>query len=208
MATNGMGGLVGELVLSDASLSALLAEMREAVTRYGPVVEPSTKSTTGQLANDLLGVEKRHSAMLPVGLRAWLLRVKSTAEQRNAIVHAIGRDRCISCGRSSIFEHKNRPVDRSEQRIRTLIAEIEDLIDEGVKLAVELSDKLNQLSLAAAQKCAAATGEPQSPVQIRIAGTWHRCTVCSTDQQAETVVCAPAAVMVLPPGTDIRELFL
>ncbi len=115
---------------------------------------------------------------------------------------AIGRDRCIGCGRSSIFEHKNRQVDRSEQRIRTLVAEIEDLIVEGVKLAVELSDKLNELLLAEAEKCAAVTGEPQSPARARIAGAWHRCAVCSTGGRAETVVSAPAAAMALPPGTD------
>ncbi|MET9030952.1 hypothetical protein ABZW96_35905 [Nocardia sp. NPDC004168] len=182
-------------------------EMREAVSRYGPEEVPSTKTTTGLLANDLLGVEKRHPTVLPVGLRPWLLRVKLAAEQRNAVVHAVGRDRCIGCGDSSIFEHKHRPIDRSEQRIRTLIGEIEDLIDEGIELAVELSGKLNELLLADARKRAAVTGQPQTPVQVRIAGGWHRCAVCSTEGRTETGVGAPTAVMVLPPGTDIRGLF-
>ncbi|MGW5918111.1 hypothetical protein ACWFPY_03900 [Nocardia fluminea] len=202
-----MGGLVGELVLCDASLSVLLAEMRESVTRYGPVMEPSTRSTTGQLANDLLGVDNRYPALLPADIRAWLLRVKAIAEQRNAIVHAIGRDRCFGCGTSSIFEHNNKSIDRSEQRIRTLINEITELINEGVELSVTLSTILNGLLVAQARHRAAATQQAQCPDQIRIAAKWHRCAQCS-GRGPGTVINAPAAVMVLPPGTDVDGLFM
>lgn len=202
-----MGGLVGELVLCDASLSVLLAEIRDAVTRYGPVMEPSTRSTTGQLANDLLGVDNRYPALLPADMRAWLLRVKAIAEQRNAIVHAIGRDRCIGCGTSSVFEHNNKPIDRSEQQIRTLINEITELINQGVELSVTLSTVLNELLVAQALHQAAATQQAQCPDQIQIAAKWHRCAQC-TGGGPETVINAPAAVMVLPPDTEIDGLFI
>ncbi|MFD4443715.1 hypothetical protein ACFWPK_28470 [Nocardia sp. NPDC058519] len=180
--------------------------MREAVTRYGPVIEPSTRSTTGQLANDLLGVDNRYPALLPADMRVWLLRVKTIAEQRNAIVHSIGRDRCIGCGTSSIFEHNNKPIDRSEQRIRTLINEITALINEGVELSVELSTILNELSVTQARHRAASTQQVQCPDQIQIAAEWHRCAQCSGGGP-ETVVDAPTAVMVLPPNTDHDGLF-
>ncbi|MEV5837147.1 hypothetical protein [Nocardia sp. NPDC052112] len=198
---------MGELVLCDASPSVLLAEMREAVTRYGPVVKQSTLSTTGHLANDLLGVDKRHRALFPTEMRAWLLRVKAAAEQHNSLVHVIGRDRCFECGASSIFEHKNNPVDRSAPRIRALISEIGDLIHEGVELAMQLSTTLNKMLVEQARHRAAATGQAQCPDQIRIAAAWHRCAQCNDCGSPETAISTPAAVMVLPPGTDISELF-
>lgn len=207
MTTSGMGGLVGELVLSDASLSALLSDMRTALTRYGSVPASPTKTTTGQLADELLGIDKRHPTLLPPGFRPWLIRVKAAAEQRNAIVHAIGRDRCVACGRSSVFEHKHKPVDRSEQRLRGLITDVEMLITEGIEFANDLSGKLNELLLGEANARARATSDPQFPDQINIVGGWNRCGSCSTDGQAKTMLKAPPATAVLPPGTDIRRLF-
>jgi hypothetical protein len=57
---------------------------------------------TGTLADELLAVTKKDPALFPVDLREWLKAVKTMAEQRNAVVHAIGQDRCITCGASSV----------------------------------------------------------------------------------------------------------
>ncbi|WP_067866049.1 hypothetical protein [Nocardia shimofusensis] len=206
MAASGMGGLVGELALSDASLSALLSDIRQALTQYGPVAASPEKSTTGSLTKELLGIEKRYPALLPIGFRPWLVQVQSVAEQRNAVVHAIGRDRCVDCGRSSTFEHKNKPIDRSEHRLRMLISDVDALLAQGIELAGELSDKLNELLLDEARRRARATGDPQFPPQINIAGGWHRCGSCTSNGQAETVIAAPPATAVLPPGT-VQRLF-
>lgn len=202
-----MGGLIGELVLGDASLSALLAEMRRAVFQHGPVDKESAKRTTGELAKDLKGEVNRNPAISCVGFGPWLMRVVTAAEQRNEIVHAVGQDRCVGCGDSSVFVHKHKLVDRSEPRIRQLITEFQVLIDEGVELAAKLSDKLNELLLAEARERAAATGEPQFPAQIRIAADLYRCTACSGDGHAGRVLSAPAAVAVLPPGEDVEALY-
>jgi hypothetical protein len=202
-----MGGVVGALTLADTSLCALLADVREAVTEYGPVEEPPSKITTGQLADDLLGLGKRHPILISDDMRQWLLRVKRGAKQRNEVVHAIGRDRCVGCGRSSRFEHKGKSIDPSEERVRKLINDVDVLLAEGVELARALAKTLNERLVAAAKKRAAETGEPQTPPQIMIGGNWHQCADCSGSGQAKTVVSLGTAVAVFPPGTDLRGLF-
>jgi hypothetical protein len=201
-----MGGLVGELTLADASLAALVSDMRGAVASHGPVQTPSKAETTGKLADEMLSVRKAHTSLLPDDMREWLIRVRKAAEDRNKIVHAIGRDRCIGCGRSSTFEHKGQPVDRSAARVRDLIDEIEALLAAGVELARQLSDRLNDWVLREAKTRAAETNTPQDASGIGIGTAWHRCAACSDNGRGETVIELPAARIVVPPGTDLSAM--
>lgn len=136
-----------------------------------------------------------------------LLRVKRGAEQRNEVVHAIGRDRCVGCGCSSRFEHRGKSIDRSEERVRKLISDVDVLLVEGLELARTLAKTLNEQLVDAARRRAAETGEPPTPPQITIGGNWHQCADCSGSGRAQTVWRAGSAVAVFPPGTDLSALF-
>jgi hypothetical protein len=205
-----MGGAVGELTLVEASLGALLVDIREAIREHGPVKlrkRNLESATTGQLARELLAVVEKERALFPADLGNWLEAVKTMVEQRNAVVHAIGRDRCITCGDSSVFEHKGKAIDRSPERIRELITECQALIDRGVELASELSTQLNERLLSEAVTRAHETNEPQAPAQVKIGGISHQCARCHETGSAAIIVAAPAAKFVLPPGADPRTLF-
>ena len=205
MKSDGVGGVIGELTLVDATLSALLADMRAAMTEpHGPVAHATTANTTGTLADQLLSIRKDHRAIVTDDMRDWLKRVKRSAEQRNAVVHATGRDRCMKCGKSSEFEHKGEPVDRSAERIGQLIAETDDLIRAGVQMARDLSARLSQRLVDQAKEKVRQTGEPQALTTKMVAGALHRCAACSDSGQAESVVTAPPAVIVVPPGIELR----
>ena len=206
-----MGGVVGELILVEASLGALLVDIRKAISDHGPIVpgrRALESATTGQLVADLLAVTEPDLALFPPDLRAWFEAVKGMVEQRNFVVHAIGQDRCIKCGASSVFAHRDQVVDRSPGRVRQLIVECQNLLDEGVGLAAELSHRLNQRLVSEASERARETGQPQAPAQIKIAGISHQCASCHPTGSAVTIVAAPAASLVMPPGMDGRALFI
>lgn len=202
--------MIGELTLVESSLGALLVDIREAISDYGPVASSElnlASATTGKLADEMLAVAKQEAALFPADLREWLKAVKTMAEQRNTVVHALGRDRCITCGASSVFEHKGKVVDRSPERVRQLIVECQALLYQGVKRATELSHRLNERLVAEARARARETGQPQTPAQVRIAGLSHQCASCHESGSAAVIVAAPAGTVVLPPGIDGLALF-
>jgi hypothetical protein len=102
------------------------------------------------------------------------------------------------CGNATRFKNRGRPVDRSVEAVTAVSKEFRDLIDEGVGHARTISKILNERAVAAARE-AAATGQIQSPKQILIGQTLHRCGNCSPAGKAIVSVALPAAVAVLPP---------
>jgi hypothetical protein len=102
---------------------------------------------------------------------AWLKRADQAAPKRNTITHAVARDQCVICGNASRFTHKGKPVDRSAQAV----------------------------AAAAAAQEAVATGKIQSPRQVLIGQTLHRCANCSPGGNAITSVALPTAAALLPP---------
>jgi hypothetical protein len=203
---DGLGGVVGELTLTDASLGALVEDMRSAMHDYGGAGDSQYKDTTGQLADEMLRLGKAYPVLQFGQMRQWLIRVKEAAEARNAVVHAIGRDRCVQCGRSTHFDHRGKQIDRSETRVRELVSGMETLIIEGVQLAHDLSARLNERLVAEAKAVAGETGQPRFPTQIKIAGIAHQCSTCSESGQGKVTVSGVAAVAVMPPGTDLKAL--
>jgi len=93
---------------------------------------------------------------------------------------------------------EGKPVDRSAQAVAAAAAEFRDLIDEGVKHARVISEALNERAKAAAQE-AVATGKIQSPRQVLIGQTLHRCANCSPGGNAIISVALPTAAALLPP---------
>jgi hypothetical protein len=191
---NNADDVVGQLTIADATLCYLLLDiLREAEDR-----NPG-EMTTGQVSRKLLDLAKRDPTLLTSDITDWLERVKRATVKRNEVVHAVARDRCVMCGQATQFEHRGSPVDRSPAGVRLVTSEFTTLINEGVKLAALISDRINAREVAKAQDLARSTGNAQSPKQILIGQSWHRCTTCSQTGVAEVVVALPTAVAVLPP---------
>lgn len=130
---------------------------------------------------------------------AWLKRVKKAAEKRNKVVHAIARDRCIMCGQATQFEHRGVPIDRSPAGVGLVTSEFTALINDGVKFAALISERLNVRESAQAQALAVSTGSVQTAKQILIGQNCHHCAACSRTGVATAGVPLPTAIVVLPP---------
>lgn len=184
---------VGELAVADASLSDLLRDTLHEVTCQDP-----GWVTTGQAADQLQHLAKSDPSLLTPEDVGWLKRVKTAAERRNSIIHAVARDRCASCGQATHFEHRGAPVDRSLAAIALLVSDFGSLISEGIDVAYLISQRLNAREVAKAKALVTATGSPQTPKQILIGQNWHLCAACGASG-AKTTVALPTAVAVLPP---------
>lgn len=196
---------VGRLAIMDGVLNGLL---RELAVETG-VQDPRTQApidpdrlTTGDAADKLLGHLKGDHDILTPDVRDWLKRVKDAAAKRNDVIHALAQDQCVLCGNATRFTNRGRSVDRSAEAVAAVSDEFRGLIDEGVRHARAISKTLNDRAIAAARREATATGQVQSPRQILIGQTLHRCGNCSPGGKGIVVVAGPAAVMVLPPTSN------
>lgn len=191
---NSADDAVGELTIADATLCHLLCDILQEVSGQN-----SRELTTGRAADNLLALAKENQALLTSDITDWLKRVKQAAEKRNKVVHAIARDRCFMCGKATRFEHHGSLVDRSPAAVRLVTSEYTALIDNGVKLAALISDRLNAREIARAEALAVSTGDVQTPKQILIGQNWYRCATCSPTGVSEVTVSGPTAVVVRPP---------
>jgi hypothetical protein len=192
---------IGQLTIADTTLSYLLGDILQEVRDF--LQEAGGRNpgemTTGKAADCLLTRARREPSLLTPDVTDWLKRAKKAAEKRNAVIHAIARDRCVMCGQATQFEHRGSPVDRSPAAVRLVTSEFTVLIDEGVKLAALISHRLNARAQASAQDLALSTGNAQFPKQVLIGQDWHHCATCSQTGVPATVVSGPAAIVVLPP---------
>lgn len=184
---------VGRLAVMDAALNNLLRDLVQEIMDLDV-----TDLTTGRAAQELLKQAKSDSTLLGPDVRDWFKRVGQAAQERNKIMHAVARDQCVLCGNATLFVHKGKPVDRSAGAVAVVSTEFRDLIDEGVRHALNISEALNERSKAAAAQEVAATGTAQSPEQILIGQTLHRCANCSPGGNAIVSITLPAAAVVLP----------
>ena len=185
---------VGRLAVMDGTLNDLLRDLVIEITG-----QDAEGMTTGKAAQTLLSRAKQDSMLLTPVVTDWLRRADQAAQKRNKVMHAVARDQCVLCGNATRFEHKGKAVDRSAEAVAAVSADFRELIDEGVRHARDISQTLNERAKAAAAREAAATGKAQSPKQILIGQTFHRCANCSPGGNAITSLAAPTAAVVLPP---------
>jgi len=185
---------VGQLAIADATLCDLL---RDILNEAGG--QNSGEVTTGQAADRLLAAAKTDRLLFTPNVTDWLKRAKKAAEKRNTIIHAIARDRCVTCGRATRFEHKGATVDRSPTGVGNVVNEFTTLIHEGVNIAGGISDRLNARERAQASALAASTGTTQFPRQVLIGQNWYHCAACSPTGAATVGVPLGTAAMVRPP---------
>jgi hypothetical protein len=183
---------VGRLAIMDAFLNGLLREILAETpgTRTGEL-------TTGQAANELQRCAKPDPALLTVDVTDWLKRVVQAAQKRNQIMHAIAQNQCVICGDATQFVHKGNSVDRSKDAVNAVTAEFKDLIDEGVRHALDISETLNARAKAGAVADAVATDQSRSVRTILIGQTIHRCANCSPWGKPITAVPLPTAMAVI-----------
>jgi len=185
---------VGQLAVMDGALNDLLRDLLTEITG-----QDAEALTTGKAAQTLLAHAKQDPTLLTPDVTDWLKRADQAAQERNKVMHAVAQDQCVLCGNATRFEHKGKPVDRSTEAVAAMSAKFRDLIDEGVKHARDISQTLNERGRAAAAQEAAATGKIQSPKQVLIGQTLHRCANCSPGGKAIISIAGPPAVLVLPP---------
>jgi hypothetical protein len=186
---------VGRLAVMDAALNDLLRDLGAEIAGWD-----AAGWTTGKAAMELLKRAKDDPELLGPDVRDWLKRAVQAAEERNKVMHAVARDQCVVCGNATVFEHKGRPVDRSAGAVAAVSTEFRDLIDEGVRHARDISRALNDRARAAAAREAVATGRAQSPKQLLVGQTLHRCANCSPGGSAIVSVSGPVVTVVLPPA--------
>lgn len=192
--SNDSDAAVGRLAMMDGALNNLLCDLAVEITG-----QDTKNLTSGRAAQNLLGHAKQDAALITPDVTDWLKRVVLAAEERNTVMHSVAQDQCVICGNATEFAHKGKPVNRTVSAVTAVSEKFRDLIDEGSGHARGISQVLNERAVAAAVKAAAVTGQVQSPRQVLIGQSFHRCVDCSPGGNPITVVSAPAAAAALPP---------
>lgn len=199
--------MIGDLVLVEVAIGELIGDMLTELYRLKGDDRP-LPDTTGQRAKRLLGALKdgeRYPGLPDVdGLRAWAIHVVEAAEDRNRIVHALALDRCVRCGDATRFGHNGKPVDRSDAAALQLTNHIRGLLTQGLAVGMGVSGWINAAYLAMAKEFPA----EGNPPQVAVGGILHWCPKCSGNGKSRLVARVPAAIAILPAGSDMHELFM
>jgi hypothetical protein len=101
----GWVGDVGHLTLADSALSELLIDMMRMLD-YGHLSampkEPDPGLTTRQAAGDVRRFQEKYPRLFPDDADDWLSEVLDATEERNELLHAVARNRCITCGTATL----------------------------------------------------------------------------------------------------------
>lgn len=170
---------IGELVLAETLLGDLVEDILRAL---GGDPVRSTRRAAEEI-KDYLDGELDDQAM-----RNWLSDVKGAASKRHAIVHALARDRCKTCGQANHFTYEGREVDRSAATIQALADTIDSLIRLGLDLARDLNCRIRDRAAKRAKTEANHTGN-QVSLSIQYVNLNHfECADCrGADQGMRTV---------------------
>jgi hypothetical protein len=208
--------LVGQVTLADSMLGEVVADMRKILAYAnwpGTVREPAVGVITGRAAERFAKELGHEAALASTALVNWIAQVEEMTQHRNRVVHAIALNQCMNCGEATMFRHPTpdtrhpTPDTRhpaSGRRRRPLAGgcgirccALRTLRADGVALATELSEAVNQRIFVEAKKIADATDEIQNPPQIYPHHVEHLCPTC-TGERGSTVVHLGTAVAVIP----------
>ena len=194
--------LVGQLTLADSMLGEVVADMRKLLAHVnwpGTVREPAVGVTTGRAAEKLAKELGHEAALASAAFVNWIAQVAEVTKHRNRVVHAIALNQCMNCGEATMFRHpaSGDDVDRSPEAVASVVMRYDALRADGLALATELSEAVNQRIFVEAKKIANATDEIQNPPQIYPHHVEHLCPTC-TDERGSTVVHLGMAVAVIP----------
>lgn len=199
-------GDVGHLALADSALSELLIDMLRMLD-YGHLsampMEPDRGLTTRQAARDVRRFRERYPRLFPDDADDWLREVFDAADERNELLHAVARNRCVTCGSATLFEHPRtgKLVDRSEEAVQALTAKLLDLCERGDGISAQIASLVNKQIILGAMLLADDTGESIVPETVHPHVVRHTCGDCNGDGRATaTVTVQLGNVEVKPTG--------
>jgi hypothetical protein len=186
-------GDVGHLVLADSALSELLIDMLRMLD-YGHLSaiprEPDPGLTTKQAAREVRSFHEKYPRLFPDTADSWLSEVLEAADVRNELLHAVARNRCITCGSATLFQHPRtgRFIDRSEEAVQALTEKLLDLGERGSDIAGQITSLVNKQIVLGAMLLADDTGETIVPETVHPRVVKHTCGDCNGDGRATAAV--------------------
>jgi hypothetical protein len=196
-------GDLGHLALADATLGALLIDILGILGYAGhPEAPPSVNTglTTKAAAKEVQRRLKEQPELFGDTATDWLSNVVAVAESRNQLLHAVALDRCGTCGTATKFTNprSGSEVDRSEQAVRDLTEHALTLHRDGMLVADQIAEQVNERILARAGLNAKATGQAQGPPQVYPHHVTHQCATCAGNGRGSMTVHVGPAVVVYP----------
>lgn len=186
-------GDVGHLTLADSALSEVLIDMLRMLD-YGHLSAMPKNAdpglTTRQAARGVRRFQEKYPRLFPDDADDWLSEVLDVAEERNELLHAVARNRCIMCGTATLFEHPRtgKLIDRSEVAVRALTERCLDLRERGGEIAAQIAIHVNKQIILGAMLLADDTGETIVPETVHPHVVKHTCGDCNSDGRATAEV--------------------
>lgn len=186
-------GDIGHLTLADSAMVDLLIDMLRMLD-YGHLSampkEPDAGQTTRQAARAVQRFQEKYPNLFPDDALDWLDEVLAAAQERNELVHAVARNRCITCGAATFFEspRTGMPVDRSGEAVKALTEKLLDLGERGIEVAEQIAGLVNKRIILGAMLLADDTGETIVPELVHPHAAQHTCGECNGDGRATAVV--------------------
>jgi hypothetical protein len=186
-------GDVGHLTLADSALSELLIDMLRMLD-YGDLStmprDPDRGLTTKQAARDVRRFQEEYPRLFPDDADDWLSEVLDAADERNELLHAVARNRCIKCGTATLFQHPRtgRMIDRSEEAVQALTEKLLNLHERGGEIAAQIAGLVNKQIILGAMLLADDTGETIVPETVHPHVVKHTCGDCNGDGRATAAV--------------------
>lgn len=204
-------GDVGHLTLADSALNELLIDMLRMLD-YGHLSampkEPDPGLTTRQAARDVRRFQEKYPRLFPDDAGDWLSQVLDVAEERNELLHAVARNRCITCGTATMFEYPRtgKLIDRSEEAVRALTEKLLDLRERGGEIAAQIASLVNKQIILGAMLLADDTGETIVPETVHPDVVKHTCGDCNGDGHATVEVTIQVGNVEIEPTGHTKAL--
>jgi hypothetical protein len=131
---------------------------------------------------------------------SWLADIVAATDVRNELLHAVALNQCDVCGAASRFVHprSGNEVNRSDEAVRELTAQLWSLREEGKSVAVRIGELVNARIVAYAKRVANTTGEIQNPPQVSPQLLTRRCSRCDGNGTGSATHTLGTAVEVWP----------
>lgn len=186
-------GDIGHLTLADSALSELLIDILRMLD-YGHLTAmpktPDPGLTTKQAAKEALRFGEKYPRLVPADVEDWLHAVITATDERNELVHAVALNRCVDCGKATLFQHPRtgKTVDRSDAAVHELTETLLSLRETGDEVAAQIAKNVNSNIILGAMLLADDTGETIVPETVHPHVAKHTCGECNGDGRATATV--------------------
>ena len=158
--------------------------------------------------SDVQRFREKYPRLFPDDADDWLAEVLGVAEERNELLHAVARNRCVTCGTATLFEHPRtgKLIERSEGAVQALTDRLLDLRERGGEIAAQIASLVSKQIILGAMLFDDDTGKTIVPETVHPNVVKHTCGDCNDDGRATAEVTIQLGNVEIKPTRHTKAL--